>query len=271
MHDRIRMDKKREEVLAFFGKIDTSSNHRMSLKLRHPLTGLWVTEGLTFQKWLISRNSKLWLLGIPGGGKTVIAASIIEETMRNSSEDRAVAYFYCDYKDVEKINPINILGSLASQLARQNEDAFSKLEKLYHECHLDKVFGTATPEIEILAGKICEMATCFEDVSIIVDGLDECGRIHTSKVVQLLAGLASDNTSNTRTLFLSRDEPEIRALLQGEYTQLEIAAHSEDLRLYVAAEMEARQHKVGREQLRIKSSGLKEDIMKTLIERADGM
>jgi len=272
MHDCIRMDKEREEVLAFFGKVDTSSNHRMSLKLRHPLTGLWVTEGLTFQTWLISQNSKLWLSGIPGAGKTVIAASVIEEAMKKSSQTRAVAYFYCDYKDTEKQSPINILGSLASQLARQNEDAFSMLEELYRDYHpKNKTSGIMAPEPQALAIKICDMASCFEEVSIIVDGLDECGRTHTSEVVKFLVGLASEQSSNTRTLFLGRDEPEIRALLEEEYLHMEIAAHSEDLRLYVAAEMEARQHKVGREKLRIKSPDLKELVMKTLVERADGM
>lgn len=108
----IRLSKKRQEVIAFFGK-NPSNNHKTSLKLRQPMTGLWLTEGSTFQAWLHSRNSKLWLSGIPGAGKTVIAASAIEEAMNESSAKHAVAYFYCDYKDSEKQDPIRILGSLA--------------------------------------------------------------------------------------------------------------------------------------------------------------
>lgn len=269
MEDHIRMDNERQDILAFFGKIDPSSNHKMSLQLRHPLTGLWLTEGLPFQTWLHSQNSKLWLSGIPGAGKTIIAASVIEEAMKESSQDRAVAYFYCDYKDMEKQNPVNILGSLASQLARQNENAFSKLEELYRVCH-PKDKPPVRPEPQMLAVEIREMASCFDDVSIIVDGLDECG-IHTSKVVESLVGLASDKSSRTRALFLSRDESEIHELVYEEYNHMEIAAHSEDLRLYVAAEMESRQHKLGRERLRIRSTALKEDVMKVLVEKADGM
>ncbi len=90
MEDHIRMNQQRKDILKFFGKIDPSSNHQMSLKLRHPFTGLWLTEGLPFRTWLNSRNSKLWLSGIPGAGKTVIAASIIEEAIKESSQDRAV-------------------------------------------------------------------------------------------------------------------------------------------------------------------------------------
>lgn len=81
----------------------------------------------SFRNWLHTRNSKLWLSGIPGAGKTLLAASVIEETITESSFKREVGYFYCDYKDAEKQNPVNILGSLGAQLARQNEDAFSLL------------------------------------------------------------------------------------------------------------------------------------------------
>ncbi|KUJ07771.1 uncharacterized protein LY89DRAFT_742543 [Mollisia scopiformis] len=271
MQVRIHLDKKKEDVLAFFCKVDPSSNHRMSLKLRHPMTGLWVTEGLKFQAWLVTRNSKLWLSGIPGAGKTVIAACVIEEAMKRSSQDHAVAYFYCDYKDEEKQKPVEILGSLANQLAKLNEEAYSKLEQLYHGCHTNKSSGACAPKPEELLSTINEMASCFDEVSVLVDGLDECGRTHTPQIVQLLAGLASGRSSNTRTLFLSRDEPEISAILKEEYTHLRIEAHSEDLRLYVTAEIETRQHKTGREQLRIRSAGLKDEITKTLIERAGGM
>lgn len=266
---RIALDKERQEILHFFEKTDPFSNHETSLKLRHPLTGLWLTEGQTFKTWLHTRNSKLWLSGIPGAGKTVLAASVIEETINESSPNRAVAYFYCDYKDERTQDPVNILGSLATQLAKQSERCFALLQQYYVTCHhKDKAF----PKLELpaLSKKIGEMASSFDDVSIIVDALDECGK-NTIKVVESLISLGSDINSNTRTLFLSRNEVEIRQLLQEHYNHIEIAAKSEDLRLYVAAETEIRMRKIGREQLRIKSPELKMHIMETLVERADGM
>jgi Fungal N-terminal domain of STAND proteins len=101
---RITLNKERKAILDFFGTIDPSPNHETSLKLRHPLTGLWLTDGEAFRTWLHTRNSKLWLSGIPGAGKTVLAASVIEEAIKASGPNRAVAYFYCDYKD-ERTQP----------------------------------------------------------------------------------------------------------------------------------------------------------------------
>jgi hypothetical protein len=72
-------------------------------------------------------------------------------------------------------------------------------------------------------------------------------------------------------MVLSRDIPEIKDLISQGYTQWEVSAQSEDLKLYVAAEIETRQRRHGRGRLRIGSPELKDHIMKTLVERAGGM
>ena len=116
------------------------------------------------------RNSKLWLSGIPGSGKTILASSLVEETAQASNPSRALAYFYCDYKDVEKQKPVQVLGSLAAQLARQNESAFAILQEFYDTCHpQDRIIN---PELSMLTDKLRAITNCFDDVSIIVDGLD---------------------------------------------------------------------------------------------------
>ncbi|KAL8704645.1 MAG: hypothetical protein Q9201_002231 [Fulgogasparrea decipioides] len=66
--------------------------------------------------------------GIPGAGKTVLAATIIEEALRTSSTSHAVAFFYYDYKDPATQNQSLILGSLIQQLAKQDEQSFEKVQ-----------------------------------------------------------------------------------------------------------------------------------------------
>jgi Cdc6-like AAA superfamily ATPase len=150
---RISLDRERQNILSFFEKIDPSPNHETSLKLRHPLTGLWLTEGEAFLTWLHTRNSKLWLSGIPGAGKTVLAASVVEQTIKESSPSRAVAYFYCDYKDERTQDPVNILGSLATQLARQSEKCFALLQEYYFTCH-PKDKTSLRPKLHVFTRKI---------------------------------------------------------------------------------------------------------------------
>lgn len=265
----IALGKERKEVLQFFERIDPASYQRSNAKLRQPLTGLWLTEGSTFQTWLHCRNSKLWLSGIPGAGKTLLASAVIECTLEESSAERAAAYFYCDYRNTEHQSPSNILGCIAVQLARQNEQAFLLLQALYKTCHPEDG-PLIPPEPLALISTTHNLLSCFEDVSIVVDGLDECGK-YVSAAVESLVSLAAGESSHTRLLILSRDVPEIRGLLEDDFSHMEVSAQSEDLRLFVGAELEARSRKFGRGQLRLRSTDLKDHIMKTLIEKSAGM
>ena len=117
---------------------------------------------------------------------------------------------------------------------------------------------------------VSQLASKFQDVSIIVDGLDECGS-STSDVITSLTSLCSNAGSNIRSLFLSRDEYEIRELLSEAFFHVNIAAQSEDLKLYVAAQIDSRERLVGRGQLRIRSKDLKQHIITKLVDGAQGM
>ena len=260
---RIAMDQDRERVLDFLCGFSPRLNHETGLRIRHPATGIWLTKSEEFQGWLRTKNSKLFLYGIPGAGKTILAASVIEESLRVCNVDNAVAYFYCDYKHDASQDAVQILGSIARQIARQDEQCFKKAEKLYKRQQSNHENLTRAPSSEMVRDLILEMAVSFENVMVLVDGLDECGD-GTSEVVELLASL-NTKTQNIKTLFLSRDHVEICDAL-SDYVKISIAARSSDLRLYVGAEIEKRSKK-----LRIKNPSLKEAIMERLIEGADGM
>lgn len=263
---RILIDAKRQSVLRSFGHTDPSMNQKMGLKLRQPGTGMWLIESHEFQNWAHTENAKLWLYGIPGAGKTVLASTIIEEVLRGSNTNHAVAFFYCDHKDPFKQKPSIVLGSLVQQIAKQDEQSFEKAQNFCDKRNPEHR-GDFDYDPQELQDLIYNMTSGFESATIVVDGLDECGK-NAYEVTELLAGLNSDDgASNTRTLFLSRDEVQIRICLEG-YDKIPIAARSSDLRLYVGAEIDARERKG---KLRIKDHSLKEYVLKQLVEGAEGM
>jgi hypothetical protein len=100
---------------------------------------------------------------------------------------------------------------------------------------------------------------------IVVDGLDEITHDRAG-VTRDLSSLNSEG-GKIKTLFASRPEVDIGYEL-GSFVQVSIAAMSSDLRLYVASEIERRTRE---KRLRIRDPTLKDHIMKTLIEGADGM
>ncbi|KAM0796420.1 ankyrin repeat-containing domain protein [Usnea florida] len=263
---RIAISTERRKILDWIQPHDPHKSHNMNVNLRHPGTGLWLIESDEFKSWLNCSRAKLWYYGIPGAGKTVLASSAIQEALQRTSPDIAVAFFYCDYKNVATQDPTKIFGSLACQLALQDEQSCVKLQTFYAK-HNPPDRPSIGFEHDELRDLLVEMASNFNDVMIIVDALDECGT-QNKKVTKLLSSLnGSGKIGNFKTLFFSRDEQEIRDVLE-EYDQVSIAAESSDLRLFVGAEIELR---IRNKDLRIKDISLKEDVMKRLVEGAQGM
>jgi len=263
---RIKMDEERQIILDSFLFVNPEGGFRTSLKLRYPTTGTWLTENETFTKWLRGSNNHLWLSGIPGAGKTVLSTLVVQRCMTLATESRAVAFFYCDYKDRNSQSAINLLGSLASQLARQHEKSFDLL-KAYYSALRPQHQLPRRPEIEELTQLLQDMSNVFEDVRLIVDGLDECGDSAGEASRTLKSLVAGDHTMSM--CILSRDEPDIREEFQSAFCDyIEIAAHTKDLDHYVRSEMEERR-KIKR--LRVKSNDLKEEIVRQLVSRANGM
>lgn len=264
---QIHLDAQRERVLTFFMPIDPSPNLQTSWKLRHPGTGIWLTESLRFRTWISEAGSKIWLSGIPGAGKTVLAGAAIREALQHAATGSRVgiAFFFCDYKNPDTWDTTNILGAIATQLAWQNESAFAKLKDYY-----DKIkprLGTQLrPDPEDLHEVIIEESEAFERVLLVVDGLDECGD-NAEKVSRALSDLIQE-IPNLSSAFFSRDEAGIRDILQDHFDQISIAAHSEDISLYVGAELEKR---IELGHLRIFDTTLKDEILSRLTSGAQGM
>ncbi|OTA68784.1 ankyrin [Hypoxylon sp. EC38] len=262
---RIHRDDERQKVLKFFLRYNPQQNYEMSLKLRHPRTGLWLLHLQKFQTWLSTVNEKLWLTGIPGAGKTVLAGIIIEAALARCDDHVAGAFFFCDYKDKTTHSPVSILGALAYQLAIQKEEAFMVLEQYFRDLHPSHGLPRA-PTVGGLERVIGRMVKLFHHVFFIVDGIDECGEL-VDDVLQTLCSV-SDDSDNMSMALLSRDEPEIRDYLEHDFVCEKVAAHTEDITEYATAEIEER-IRVGK--LRIDDLKLKGEIMQSLIDGASGM
>lgn len=254
-----------DKVQRFFLKHNPQQNYEMSLKLRQPRTGLWLLRMPSFQTWLSNPDGKLWLSGIPGAGKTVLAGVIIESSLGQCSESVAGAFFFCDYKVNITHSPANILAAIAYQLAIQKQDAYHILEKYYRELHPANGLprGYSATGLERV---VRDMVKLFDRVFLVVDGLDECGE-QVEEVLDRLCTL-SEESDNISTALLSRDEQHIRNRLEDDFICEKVAAHTEDITEYVTAQLEKR-IRIGK--LRIDDLNLKGEIMQGLVDGAAGM
>lgn len=174
-----------------------------------------------------------------------------------------MAFFFCDHKYTDSQKPVNILASIAVQLGKQADAAFELLESYHEELHpANRV--ARPPETQRIIEVVQKMINVYDCVYLAIDGLDECG----PNVVEVLQSLKQLELGGQLNMALfSRDEPDIMEEL-SDSPRIEIAAHIEDLELYVLAQMESRK-RLG--SLAVKNPDLHEHICRTLIQGANGM
>ena len=251
-----------EKFLAWLSPVNAAIKHQALRKERHPGPGAWLFDLPEMAHWLDTPNDALWIYGIPGAGKTMLSTLVIDEIQtRKRNNTVGTAYFYVRHNDKLSQNSTNVLGSLVSQLARQNSEAYAHLKGA---CMQSYTQGLSPPNEQELSETLHNMIPSFREVYIMIDGLDESGScfdLNRSHLIDLAAGLPEDGS--IRTLIFSRDEQDIRRqLIQKQFHTVSIAAASADLRLFVNAWL-------GR--LEIQSAKLRIKIVDTLVDEANGM
>ncbi|KAF4996358.1 hypothetical protein FDECE_12502 [Fusarium decemcellulare] len=263
---RVQLNARRKEVVDFFLRVNPQDYLETSRDLRYKATGTWLTEGdATFKKWKDGSNSKVWLSGIPGSGKTVLCGLVIETVLQDSDESTAVCYAFCDYKNPDTHLPENIVAALAVQLGQQSEDAFDLLEEFYDDLHPEEKLPTQ-PRLDDLLHLVQCMADVYDKAFVVVDGLDECGD-HVLGMTQSLKSLA-DRSEAINAAFFSRIEEDIRDELEETFDYIEVVAHSKDLEDYAIAEMNKR--KVLKK-LQATNPVLHQEILSAMVRGARGM
>ena len=154
--------------------IDPHPKYAKTIDDRLPGTGTWLTESSKFDGWKKGRDSRLWLYGIPGCGKTVLCSTAIENVLeeRSIATDKAigVGYFYFDFNNRDQQYCDTMLRSLIFQLWVQTREDANAVDALYSACGS----GASQPSSNMLKNALKELVQSFVDTFIILDALDEC-------------------------------------------------------------------------------------------------
>lgn len=258
-----RLSRERRKMLNVVSDIRPEDSFKKHFSLHQDGTGVWFLESSEFEKFMSTQNSRLWLFGIPGAGKSVLSATIIDHISTQRTEHCALAYFFCEYFNAATQTCRNILGSIARQLALQNPRAFEILEEFFND-QTDLGQLDFNPEDDDLLNLIGQMSTSFDNVIIVIDGLDECQE-NRAAVVESLAQLSRHGVGSIKSLFTSRRESDIDGLL-ASFDTLAIAASKADVRLYVAAQLKSRFRRMCE-----KDPALSEQILTILVDKSEGM
>ncbi|KAH9028671.1 hypothetical protein EDB85DRAFT_1867732, partial [Lactarius pseudohatsudake] len=206
----------RESLRIWVTPPDPSANHNIACDIHHKGTAEWFYRGSTFAEWK-STGSLLWIYGKPGSGKSILCSTIIQDivTLRESGS-AFMAYFYFDFRDLDKQHRRNLLPSLLTQLSDQSPPCFDVLSRLY-SAHKK---GAQQPSDSVMIRCLNDMLTNLhpQPVYIILDALDECPNwpgipSPREQVLALVKDLVDLHLPHLHICVTSRPEFDIRATL----------------------------------------------------------
>jgi NACHT domain len=252
-------EQKHNTMMQWLLTTDFPAQHDI-INRRQDGTGQWFLDSLEFKTWLQGHRT-LFCPGIPGAGKTMIAAIAIDYLCEMARGDNiGVAYLFCSYKAQVDQSVSNLFTALLKQLVQCRPDIAAPVAQIYDK-HSKKRSRPSLDEILQALNSICSNYTT---VYIIVDALDECAdRDGTrGRLIDTLRDLQA--RLDVRLLFTSRPIPAIIQKFQSDAV-LEVRAREEDVRRFIDGQIPRLPNCIQRDE------ELKRTIQNKIIEAVDGM
>ena len=206
--------------------------HNSAKELYEDKTGDWIFETPEWDKWINCRERALWIHGIPGAGKTVLASHVIEKTLsicETRGKKTRCSYYYCHHSHNRDETP-SFLGWLISQLL-QGLDKFPDVA-------LEVYTRRGLPDSTHLLAVLAAVLPSFDRVYVGIDALDESQP--RARLLQLLERFTTEPRFAKIQLFAtSREYEDIRRKMTKMAQPLSMSNPfvEADIRLYVAAKI----------------------------------
>lgn len=223
-------------------------------------TGQWFLDSPKFKRWLEGSDKTLFCPGIPGAGKTMIAAIAIDHLYRTTPcDDIGVAYLFCSYKAQSDQSVSSLFAALLKQLVQSRPDIAGPVKYIYD----DHSKRGSRPSLDEILRTLQSVCANYAAVHIIVDALDECtDRDGARRLIDKFGELQA--TTDVRLLCTARFVPEITQKFESN-SILEVRASEEDVRRYVASQLPRLPNCIKRD------NELKRAVENKVIEAVDGM
>ncbi|TLS27284.1 hypothetical protein PpBr36_05524 [Pyricularia pennisetigena] len=225
-----------EDWLAAPGPSVNAANAR---DRRHPGTGEWFLASDQFLQWKQGVRRHMWLHGMPGCGKTVLATTILDHVA--ALKDSITISFFFDFND----RGLQTLGGMLRSLLFQLHDTLAGLNNSNKELArlFDKLTGAPVSAATFFTC-LKAMASGPRKIYIILDALDECSQ--RPLLLTWMRDLLSDNELGQYQLIATgRPEDEfVRTLnpLIGEENCLELDKEAVDMDIQAYVDFEIVNH-----------------------------
>ncbi|KAH6898864.1 ankyrin repeat-containing domain protein [Thelonectria olida] len=224
-------EQERREVIDWLAALEYSKAQSDFISRRQKGTGEWLIESKQFSLWADGSGETLFCPGMPGAGKTMITAIVVDHLCNKYDPDYTVgiAYVYCNFRQQHEQQPIDLLLSMLRQLVQKQRSVPDEVHELWSSYR----YKRARPTFEEVFSVLQYTVGDFSKTYIVVDALDECCQASDSDRMKFLSALSQLQTKAEANVFAtSRFIPNIERAFDGSPT-LEIRATKHDVQRYM--------------------------------------
>ncbi|KAF2638941.1 hypothetical protein P280DRAFT_470952 [Massarina eburnea CBS 473.64] len=213
--EKIKKMKTVKEWLAVGSLPDNDHEEFCEVRKKNPRTGGWILNHEYIRDWMIADvpNSPIvWMTGIPGAGKTILASTIIDECRTKS--EYITTHFYCHYSGQGANTAVGVIRGILDQLV-------DKYPQLLPHCHSQHA-RSGEPALRSfgLARKLFEdFCNTVPKQFIVIDGLDECESFERKQLLRFLMDVIGHcdevDPGKLRVMFVSQEYPDIKNALHS--------------------------------------------------------
>lgn len=241
LHDRMNIDEtiredrdddaQRKRVAEWLSSLDLGNCHRSALNNRTGNTGQWFLETQEFQDWIAEPRATLYCPGIPGAGKTIIAAiAIVDLQEIHRNKNVLVLYVYCYHKEESLQTLENLARGFLKQILQQSHTIPDAVLKL----HYRYTMTDRRPSVTELTSALVSILSSSERSFLVVDALDEYSQIEHKRnafldVLSIIKEHCNIMLTSRPAITVSDRFPKAR--------HLEIRARETDVRRYVKSQI----------------------------------
>lgn len=202
-------------------------------KSRHQGTCEWVLSMSHFKQWLDavapSDYSFLWIYAIPGAGKTVLTAFLIDSRTTIFSAAPLLIYFFFKNTDADKKTPVAAARSLLYQLYRHLLNSNGDMVSVLSEA-VNKSGQTSSKSFRNLWDLLVKLASHVPQLVIILDAVDECD--DAGNLLRCLLQLSRERS--VKVMCTSRREKkQLQELERAPSFEMGLKEVSKDIRVFI--------------------------------------
>jgi len=227
---RRQCDEEHETILKWLTPIDYDPQQNDYIRRRQPGTGQWLLNSLEYQSWLNTSEQTLFCPGIPGAGKTILTAIMIDDLTIRFQNDSSIgiAYLYCHFQRRDEQKAEDLFANLLKQLSQERRSLPESVKGLYDQHQVKR----PRPPFDEIVKTLHDVAAMYSRIFIVVDALDEC-QVSGGCRMRFLSEIFNLQAKCGANLFAtSRFLPDIIETFKGSIL-LEIRASNEDIRAYL--------------------------------------